>query len=314
MRNEASINQSMAAEITKSASKQTFYTILLFVDRELVNDAFRAYGYFRWVDDILDKQTGIRSDKVAFVNRQRDLLETCYQGKKLKTLSSEELLLAEMVQNDTGKNPGLQSYLCNMMKVMEFDAERSERWISRTELSEYTRALATAVTDAMHYFIGHNEPPPHQETRYLAVTAAHITHMLRDTLVDLETGYYNIPREYLQTHGISTRDVESHAYQRWVCRRVELARILFKEGRKTIAEDKCLRRRMVAYAYMARFQWILGAIKRDNFRLRFEYRERKSLFTGMWMIWTTLNSTFTSLWMKPKLRNPVTQTIRIKEP
>ena len=48
----------LAAAITKSASKQTYYTIWLFVDRERVADAFRAYGYFRWVDDILDAGSG----------------------------------------------------------------------------------------------------------------------------------------------------------------------------------------------------------------------------------------------------------------
>ena len=44
----------LAATITKAASKQTYYTIRLFVDRGRVEDAYRAYGYFRWVDDVLD--------------------------------------------------------------------------------------------------------------------------------------------------------------------------------------------------------------------------------------------------------------------
>ncbi|MGA8393069.1 MAG: hypothetical protein WB775_13160, partial [Burkholderiaceae bacterium] len=41
--------------------------------------------------------------------------------------------------------------------------------------------VATAVTEALHTFIGHNQDTPRDETRYLAATAAHITHMLRDT-------------------------------------------------------------------------------------------------------------------------------------
>ena len=43
-----------AASITKAASKQTYYTIRFLVDRDRVDDAYRAYGYFRWVDDVLD--------------------------------------------------------------------------------------------------------------------------------------------------------------------------------------------------------------------------------------------------------------------
>ena len=45
---------SPASSITKAASKQTYYTIRFLVDRERVDDAYRAYAYFRWVDDVLD--------------------------------------------------------------------------------------------------------------------------------------------------------------------------------------------------------------------------------------------------------------------
>jgi hypothetical protein len=44
----------LAASITWAASKQTFYTIRFLADRGRVRDAYRAYAYFRWVDDRLD--------------------------------------------------------------------------------------------------------------------------------------------------------------------------------------------------------------------------------------------------------------------
>ncbi len=46
--------QYLSPFITKAASKQTYYTIRFLVDRERVADAYRAYAYFRWVDDTLD--------------------------------------------------------------------------------------------------------------------------------------------------------------------------------------------------------------------------------------------------------------------
>jgi phytoene/squalene synthetase len=304
----------LAAEITKSASKQTYYTIRLFVDRDLVNDAYRAYGYFRWVDDILDSHAGTRTEKIAFVNRQRDLLEACYRGEATKDLAIEEHLLAELVRSDSSKNPGLQSYLRNMMAVMKIDAERCGRVISEAELSEYTLALATSVTDAMYYFIGHNEPAPLHEARYQAVTASHITHMLRDTLEDIDAGYFNIPGEYLQTHGISPMDVESREYREWICGRVELARKNFREGRECIAQIKNLRCRLVGYAYSARFEWMLRAIERDNYCLHSEYRKRKSLWAGLWMSWVTLSSMFTSLWIKDKSSNLSARPVQLNKP
>lgn len=49
---------SPASSIAKAASKQTDYTIRFLVDRARVDDAYRAYGYFRWVDDVLDSDSG----------------------------------------------------------------------------------------------------------------------------------------------------------------------------------------------------------------------------------------------------------------
>ena len=48
------MSQTLAAAITKAASTQTYYTFRLLGDRERVEDAYRAYAYFRWVDDTLD--------------------------------------------------------------------------------------------------------------------------------------------------------------------------------------------------------------------------------------------------------------------
>ena len=88
-----------------------------------------------------------------------------------------------------------------MMAVMAFDADRRGRLISQAELNEYTHWLAVAVTEAMHYFIGHDCASPLGPTRYLAVTGAHITHMLRDALEDVEAGYYNLPAELVGRAG-----------------------------------------------------------------------------------------------------------------
>jgi phytoene/squalene synthetase len=290
MNKKLNTSQSLAETITKSASKQTYYTIRLLVDRDRVADAYRAYAYFRWVDDVLDIETGSQSEKVAFVNRQKFLLETCYRGETPQDLSAEEQILAVLVRHDQEANSGLKSYLNNMMGVMTFDVSRCGQVITQAELTEYTRKLSTAVTEAIYYFIGHDEPKPHSETRYLAVTAAHMIHMLRDAFEDTAAGYFNIPGEVLQKHGISERDLESPAYRQWVCRRVQLARRYFKVSRESHAQIKNLRCRLASSAYMARFEWMLRTIERENYCLRCEYPDRKSLSAGLWMAWTILVS------------------------
>jgi phytoene/squalene synthetase len=303
-------SQSLAEAITRSASKQTYYTIRLFVDRPKIADAYRAYGYFRWVDDILDSNSGLLSDKIAFLDRQKSILESCYRGDKTADLCAEERFLADLVGNDPDENSGLHSYLHRMMDVMAFDVSRRGRLITEAELSDYSRHLATAVTEALYYFIGHDDPAPFSEHRYLAVTAAHITHMLRDAYEDGDTGYFNIPLEYLQTHGISARDIESQAYRQWVCSRVRLARKYFTMSRQSHSQIKSLRRRLASYAYTARFEWMLRTIERENFCLRCEYPDRKGLKPALWMAWSVLSSVLIYPWQKFAPQSQVTKAFR----
>lgn len=280
----------LAPSITKAASKQTYYTIRFLVDRERVDDGYRAYGYFRWVDDVLDADSGSESERWAFLKRQQSLLERCYRGEAPRDTNIQEKMLVELVQHDHEKNSGLQSYLRNMMLVMDFDTRRRGRLISQVELNEYTRWLASAVTEAMHYFIGHGGFTPYDETRYLAVSAAHITHMLRDTFDDVQAGYYNIPREVLEANQIGPQDVQNDAYRAWVKSRVLLAGEYFKAGKGYFARVQNPRCRLAGLAYIARFEWLLDTIEKEGYRLRPQYNERKSGATGLRMSWLTFLS------------------------
>jgi len=280
-----------AASITKTASKQTYYTIRFLVDRERVDDAYLAYAYFRWVDDLLDAESASGLERSVFLERQKSLLEKCYRGEIIpQDANIQEKMLIELVQHDHEKNSGLQVYLRNMMQVMDFDARRHGELISHVELNEYTRWLATAVMECIHYFIEHGEFAPHDETRYLAVSGAHITHMLRDTFDDRQIGYYNVPRELLETNHIRPQDVQSEAYCAWVKSRVQLAREYFKAGKDYFAQVENLRCRLACFAYVARFEWLLDTIEKEGYLLRPQYDERKSAGIGLWMSWLTLLS------------------------
>ncbi len=280
----------LASSITKAGSKQTYTTIRFLADRDRVEDAYRAYAYFRWVDDILDTHTGSTSERLAFLERQKSLLESCYQGEPPRDVDIQENMLVELVQHDQEKNSGLQTYLRSMMWVLDFDAHRRGRLISQAELNEYTLWLAISVTENIHYFIGHDAFSPYDGTRYLAVSAAHITHLLRDTFDDLHAGYYNIPREVLEAHHIGPEDVHSQAYRDWVKSRVQLARQYFKAGKEYFGRVQSQRARLAGFAYAARFEVLLDTIEREGYYLRPRYDERKSLGTGLRMGWLALSS------------------------
>ena len=302
---EAIVNKSitssarLAASITRAASWQTFFTICFLVDRGMVNDAFRAYAYFRWVDDWLDQEDRPLNERLDFVKRQQALIESCYlrERQDLAGLTPEERLLADLVQTDHQKDSGLQAYIRNMMAIMAFDAERRGYGVSQREIYNYTHWLAVAVTEALHYFIGNGCGSPCGDLRYMAVTGAHITHMLRDALEDVEAGYYNIPSECLDLSGGNPQLIQSQVYRDWVRKSVQQARACFQAGREYLSQVENFRCRLAGYAYIYRFESVLDCIEREQFSLRKQYSERKSL-RGM------LEMTGWALWMAFRYRRP----------
>jgi hypothetical protein len=244
-----------------------------------------------------------RSKGIAFINRQQQLLDCGYRHNYWPDdLSLEERMLLHLVKRDREINSGLQAYLRHMMAVMAFDASRRGRLIFQDELNEYAHLLAKAVTEALHYFIGHDHAPPQNEARYLAATAAHISHMLRDTIEDTAIGYYNIPCEYLHTHQIGPQEVDSQPYRSWVQSRVQLARRYFKRGQGYLAQVQSLRCRMAGYLYIARFERVLDAIERDGYQLRPAYPECKTIRAGISMGGSLLSKALTRSCQEPVTR------------
>ena len=282
--------ENLAAEITKSGSRQTYYTFLLLADRDRREQAFRCYAYFRWLDDRLDCNSGSRLEKSAFLKHQQELLEACYRREQTGDACPEELMLVELVRDDREKSSGMQVYLRNMMAVMAFDVERCGRSITPDELAEYTRLLATAVTEVLFYLIGHHDAPPEGDTRYHAVSGAHMVHMLRDMLEDFDVGYYNFPAAFLTDGPAGSDTFQSLPFRQWVKERAGLARKYFMTGREYISRVKNPRCRLAGFAYLARFEWMLRLIERDDYRLRADYPERKSFRALIWIAWRVLAS------------------------
>jgi phytoene/squalene synthetase len=290
IRSNSKLAADLPAKITRAASKQTYYTIRFLVDRDRVVDAYRAYAYFRWLDDRIDSESGSLQEKLALIDRQVALLNACYRQETLENLTPEEQMLVDMVKNDQEQNSGLQHYITNMMKLLTFDVSRRNRIITQLELTEYTQMLSVAVTEALFYFIGHNTPPTYRKNRYMAVSGAHVVHMLRDLRDDLACGYINIPAEYFQAHNLLLNDLDESKLRAWTYERVELARRYFRVGRTTIARVKNRRSRLAGLAYLARFEWMLKAIEKDGYKLRSNYPERKSLRAGLWMAWRVITA------------------------
>ncbi len=287
----------LARSITKASSKQSFYTARLLVDKDLVDDCCRAYAYFRWADDIVDADTSrdvssqSREESISFIRRQRELVDRLYRDERPDDLTPEEEIIADLISHDKHENSGLQSFIRSFAAVLEFDAYRKGRLISQSELTWYSNCLGKAVTDCIQYFIGHGHPYPATEDRYLAATAAHMTHMLRDMVQDIPDGFINIPREYLEAHGISPGDVDSTPFRAWVRGQVQLARRYFRAGKHYLGKLDVLRCKIAGYWYCSRFEGVLDAIERDGYILRPAYNERRKPSTWIKMAWLSVSVT-----------------------
>lgn len=265
---------SRARSITWAASKQTYFTARVLVDKDLVDDFYRAYAYFRWADDIVDDPEADDDERLAFIERQKNLIESFFSGAGTDSLSPQEQMLADLVRHDRGVDSGLKSFINNMFAIIEFDARRRGRLVSGQELDWYTDSLGRSVTDGIQYFIGNAIAYPDSQERYLSARAAHIAHLLRDTIADTDEGFLNIPGDYLDEHGITARQTFSPAYRAWVRKRVDVARDNFRDGKLYLDRLELLRCKLAGYLYCSRFEGVLTIIERDGYSIRPSYQTR----------------------------------------
>ena len=282
----------LARSITWASSKQTYFTARFLSDRDLADNCLRAYAYFRWADDMIDISITGREQRFAFIERQKALIEKLYRGERPSDLVPEETMLTDLIACDRAPGSGLSSFIRNFMSVIEFDAHRYGRIASPHELTAYTTCLATAVMDGIQYFIGNSHSYPKTPERIMAVTGAHITHMLRDALEDLSSGLVNIPAESLGARVMDKRDINSEWFCLWVREQVELARYCFRQGKTYIDSLAVLRCKLAGVWYCARFECILNAIERDGYRLHSNYCERHALKTWLEMARLALVATW----------------------
>lgn len=286
----------LARSITWAGSKQAYITARLMVDKALVDDFFRAYAYFRWADDVVDspdsnERSQSNQRRIAFVQRQRELVDGLYRNERPEDLAAEEEMLAHLISHDRGEESGLQSFIRNMLAIIEFDAHRIGKIVGERELNWYSQTVAKSVTDGIQYFIGNGHRYPDGGGRYAAAIGAHITHLLRDTMQDKADGFINIPREYLEAIEIGPDDVDRPPYRAWVRERVEQARQQFKEGKQYLRRLDVLRCKIVGHWYCARFERVLETIEKDDYYLRSKYEERRNLSTWLSIVWLGMTIT-----------------------
>jgi phytoene/squalene synthetase len=278
----------LAKSITQRASKQSYLTAIYMVDKPLVNDFLRAYAYFRWVDDMIDETVQFQNERISFIRRQSELIDLFYKRQLVKGLNQYENIMAVLIEHDQKENSKLQSFIRNMFAIVEFDAYRKGELINMEQLNWYSDRLAKSVTDGLQYFIGNEHQYPVAENQYLAAKGAHIVHLLRDTVDDVQNGFINIPKEFLEQHIINPSQFSNSAYTQWVRDRANLARTYFKEGKHYLESLEVLRCKLVGLWYCTRFERILDIIEKEDYFIRETYKEKHNRSTLFRIAWLSL--------------------------
>jgi len=269
----------LAKQITRKGSLQSYYTIKLLCDSGLSDDCFKAYAYFRWVDDMVDDILKSRTKCLSFINRQGKLIKSCYSNTPLSTHEPQEEILVSLINSPTGRGPRLKSFIHNFYQIIKFDVQRKGRLITGKELDWYSHTLGVAVTDCIQHFIGNDHPYPSSPHQYHGAIAAHITHMLRDYLDDVEQGYINIPKKFVDTHDVNPHNINHPSIRHWVQQRVITARNYFQQSKSYLNNIEVLRCKMAGYLYCARFEPVLDQIEKDDFILRHKYSDHRKYQT-----------------------------------
>jgi hypothetical protein len=293
----------LARSITWNGSKQSYFTGRMMMDRNLQNDYFRAFAYIRWMDDVIDIKYQTKDERIMFIKRQKKLIDDIYKDNPISELSPEEKILGILIGHDKKEGSYLKSFILNMFAIIEFDVYRNGRIITQHELKWYSKTYAKSMMGGLHYFIGNNNPYPYTEKHFHLFTGVHIAHLLRDMLEDINNGFINIPLEYLEINSINPEDFESSPFRAWVRSRVELGRRHFTEGKRYLNEVDVLRRKLVGYWYIIRFESILKAIERDNYILRPKYNEWRKPTTLFKFTLLSLSITFRHIINRVRLRN-----------
>lgn len=274
----------LAEQITRTSSIQTYLTIKLLADKSLVQDCFCAYAYLRWIDDQVDVHYQIRKHCLDFIERQKRIINESYLNMPLSDLLPEENMVVELIATNRDKNSKLGSFILNIFKLIEFDAYRKHTQITQEELDWYTGTLSIGVTDGIEYFINHECAYPDNSSQYCACKGAHIVHMLRDYRQDIEAGFINIPKEYLCQHQLEPNDIDAPAFRNWVKQQVLLAKNSFDEGKTYIKRLPVVRGKIAALWYCARFEGLLDTIQRDGYMLRSHYTKHSHLLNSIRML------------------------------
>jgi len=253
-------------ESLKRHNLEAYLATELFIKGERGYLANLLYKYLRWVDDYVDDNSIDESKQKSFLSRYLNIIDRLYRGYKTGTENYFEETISRVIKYDIKNGYGLKTVIYKMFEVFDFDIKRKNKFPDFIGLNEYSKKIGDAYTRALLFFL--SPGLPYKEDFSLSAYASHQVHLLRDFLIDKETGYFNISGEEINKYNIKEDLTQDENFAHWVKDKIENIKILFDNGKKELESIPILQVRLTGYLYCFRYQRIIKRIEKDHYKLR----------------------------------------------
>lgn len=245
---------------------EAYLATQLFIRGKRGRLANLLYSYLRWVDDFIDNTDNDKSDQENFLFKQSAIIDSLYSGNKPKTKNHLEEALSEIVKYDMVNGYSLKTVIKKMFEVFDFDIKRKNIFPDFVGLNGYSKKIGDAYTRALLFFLAPSLP--YREEYSVSAYASHQVHLLRDFIIDRESGYFNISEEELKEYHIKENLIQDEAFFLWVKDKINNIKLLFINGKKEFKNIPVLKVRLTGHLYCSRYERVIRQIEKDNYKLK----------------------------------------------
>jgi len=243
----------------------TYYILRFLVSKRLRKYAYYLYIYFRWVDDYIDYSNDNVQKKRSFLDYQKKVLTDLYSAKKVMLGNIYERLVNEVIDFDLRNGGGLRGIILLMFSIFYFDLRRYKRFPDKKEFLEYSERIAIASQRGMRYFL--QDKNLDKDVDISTALGSHYLHLVRDFVIDLKYGYYNISGQEKEEYNVDIEKVNDENFRRWVKHRVKIVENMFRKS-SVVSRNVNIKCRLMQKLYLLRYKRVISKIKRDNYFIK----------------------------------------------
>ncbi len=248
-------------------SRSTFTYVLSWLLPSSNRSSFLLwYGYFRWVDDVVDDGGLDRASASAFLDRQTRLVSGEIPARECRTPEEQ---FAPALLGRHGDDPAFITLLQDMLTAIRSDLERQHADAIRLEdLETSWRTEVQSYLGTIGYFCGVRTSPPPGSS---AALGAKWVHILRDAQVDIDAGLRTLAADDLSAHGLDAKTLRNDpaclASRRWVSGKWRRAGRLLQDGSLDAQRVTDWRYRLIVAMLIAKYRCHLDDVERRGFVL-----------------------------------------------